>query len=100
MLNFFRRSRIKVVDTATAEVLLRRRGRPAEHGETTGNQRTPTYSSWANAKSQARLAPEFESFQNFLKYMGERPKGYQLARRDENKPHSPSNSFWKKRNIL
>jgi hypothetical protein len=99
MLNFFRRSKIKVIETATAEVPVRRMGRPVIHGATVGGSQSPTYMTWANAKYQARLSTEFEDFNNFLKFMGEKPRGYQLARKDADQPHSPANSFWKKRTI-
>jgi hypothetical protein len=99
MLNFFRRSRIKVVEAATQEVLTRRKGRPTEHGGSIGGVKSPTYACWCNAKNGAKLSEEFAQYKDFLKYMGERPRGYMLARRDESKLHSSANSFWKKRTI-
>jgi hypothetical protein len=88
-----------VIESATQEVLRRGRGRPAEHGGSSGGVKSPTYVAWSNAKNGAKLSEEFAEFKDFLRYMGERPRGYMLARRDESKPHSSANSFWKKRPI-
>jgi hypothetical protein len=70
-----------------------------QHSKTHGKSGTPTYMSWAMAKQNALLGPEFNDFRMFLRYLGERPRGYRLARHDDSKLHSPSNSFWKQRVI-
>jgi hypothetical protein len=64
-----------------------------------GRSGTPTYMSWAMAKQNALLCSEFNDFSIFLRHLGERPRGYRLARHDESKLHSPSNSYWKQRVI-
>lgn len=87
MLDLFKRSTITVVERASKV------GRPKTHGRS----KSTTYQSWSQAKCNATLSTEFLDFNIFLRYMGERPVGYALARREISKPHSPANSFWKKR---
>lgn len=35
-----------------------------------------------------------KSFKNFIDDMGERPKGYSIDRKDNNKGYSPDNCYW------
>jgi hypothetical protein len=84
----------------------RGRGRPKRHGLA----RTPTYNQWAGMKqscnnTKARLYPyigakgigyvkRWDSFENFVADMGEKPEGATLQRRDRTKSFSPANCFW------
>lgn len=84
-----------------------RNKRLAKHGMTG----TPTYISWQNMKSRCTYTndPDFHnyggrgiqvcdrwlsSFENFLKDMGERPKGMTLDRKDPDGDYDPSNCKW------
>lgn len=40
------------------------------------------------------VVERWNTFENFLKDMGQRPKGMQLGRKDTNKGFSPTNTLW------
>jgi hypothetical protein len=78
---------------------------------THGMSKTSTYTSWRAMKDRCyqETHKEYkrygaigitvckrwrESFENFLKDMGERPEGRSLERLDSTKPYSPSNCVW------
>lgn len=71
---------------------------------------TPTYSTWAAMKKRClnpkdekyayyggrgiSVTPRWNSFENFLKDMGEKPKGLALDRIDNDGHYEPSNCRW------
>jgi hypothetical protein len=101
--------------TASAELLARgyqadnslRHGH-ARHGP--NGQRSPTYRSWCAMLTRCRnprrhnaenysgrgiqVCERWESFENFLADMGERPDGRTLERDDTNKGYEPGNCSW------
>jgi len=73
-------------------------------------KRTPTYNSWRSMKMRClvpkatafnryggrgiRICKRWLIFKNFLKDMGERPKGLTLERRNNHLGYKPSNCYW------
>lgn len=69
----------------------------AKHGHTRKGWASPTYSSWQNMKGRYGDAvyPQWrESFEAFLKDMGERPDGTLLTRLDKTVDYQPGNVSW------
>lgn len=80
------------------------------HGHTTHTGASPTYKSWHMMKQRCTnptysqykdyggrgldIAPGWLHFENFLAYMGERPPGTSLERRDNSKGYWPDNCYW------
>lgn len=80
------------------------------HGHTTHTGASPTYKSWHMMKQRCSnpkysqykdyggrgidFAPGWMHFENFLAYMGERPPGTTLERRDNDKGYWPDNCYW------
>lgn len=80
------------------------------HGHTVGRRISPTYHSWAGMKARCSdpahshypsygargisVCPRWESFEQFLADMGEKPDGCSIDRRDVNGNYEPANCRW------
>ena len=80
------------------------------HGHAKGGTITPTYRSWAAMHSRCRnpsqasfgnygargitVCAEWSSFSTFLAYMGARPLGHTLDRKNNNAGYSKANCHW------
>lgn len=77
-----------------------------------GYSHSLTYSSWRAMKKRTLNSNHhayykyknlgvcerwLNSFENFLEDMGERPKGFELHRKDNNKGYDPDNCEWKEK---
>ncbi|MBN2474152.1 MAG: hypothetical protein JXB62_06075 [Pirellulales bacterium] len=58
-----------------------------------GTTKSLTYLAWLRAR-QLGVCKTWRAYENFLRDLGEKPKGARLAKRSRKKPHSPSNSYW------
>jgi hypothetical protein len=81
-----------------------------KHGETRKTNFTGTYKSWRSMKARCtnpnikeyknyggrgiKFCERWNGYENFLKDMGERPKGYSLERKDPNGNYEPENCCW------
>lgn len=80
------------------------------HSKGRGGYGTPTYSSWHSMHDRCKrpshksyadyggrgitICDRWESFENFLADMGERPKGRTLSRMDNERGYEPGNCCW------
>lgn len=80
------------------------------HGHTVGNKMSRTYNSWVSMRRRCRdpnhhhfhlyggrgikVCPEWESFEVFLRDMGERPAGTTIDRQDTEGGYSAANCRW------
>ena len=81
-----------------------------KHGHSSAATRSPTYRSWHSMKQRVKnpksigaknymgrgidMHPEWESFANFLRDMGERPPGTSLERVNNDLGYHPGNCKW------
>ncbi len=59
----------------------------------------PTYRYWNELRQQELLPEELLSYKAFVNSFGIKLPYWFLVRRDLTKPHSTTNSFWKKKNV-
>lgn len=101
----------------TAEASKLKRGRllscgclRKKHGHNRRGKRTKTYNAWAGMRSRChnpkspdykdygkrgiKVCDRWNSYENFLADMGERPPGKSIERRDNDGDYDPSNCFW------
>lgn len=80
------------------------------HGHATSAGQTPTYKSWVAMRQRCqnpsvtryknyggagvRVCPRWDSFENFLADMGERPRGTTLGRFGDKGDYAPGNCAW------
>lgn len=85
-------------------------GKQGTHGHTLNGKRSPTYNSWRSMRRRCNspnyrqynlyggrgitICPRWDSFENFLADMGERPEGTSLDRIDHDGNYEPSNCRW------
>lgn len=82
-----------------------------KHGHNVNGKRSPTYQAWANMRGRCKkgstypsqhryaergitLDERWETFENFLADMGEKPPRHDLDRKDNNLGYTPGNCRW------
>lgn len=99
-----RRGKIRSCGCFNAE---QTRQRNATHGNTRGYDRTSTYSTWLSMRRRCddptdpdyggrgiSVCREWQTFEQFLSDMGERPPGMTIERRDSSEGYTKDNCVW------
>ena len=69
---------------------------PIRHGHARVGRHTTTYTAWKSSRKKhpGQIIKRWETFENFLKDMGDNPLGKMLIRKNHMKPFSKGNCFW------
>lgn len=114
-----RAAHLKYGSVKSCGCLARETGRanlPAEskgnlkHGHRTSTHTSKTYNSWRSMRKRClephsnrykfyggrgiKVCPRWDSFENFLEDMGEKPEGHSISRLDHNGHYEPGNCVW------
>ena len=67
-----------------------------ERVTTHGLSHSSAYKTWAYLQqSKAPICKHWQKFDHFLADLGEKPQGHRLSRHRGDRPHKPSNTYWR-----